>query len=549
MARRVIGIDLGAYSVKLVRLLSGKQAPRFEVINVAEEIISHDEDDERDLVERQKEAIAKFSQMGLLEAEIFAIGLDASASQMRTMQVPYLDNRKLEAVLPGLLDAEVPFDIDEMVFSWHRVEDQVAALPAGEKPAFANIRVAFGKKQAIASTLQMLQSFSVNPRIMHLSSAVPFELVRELSGDAFFKTAEKEPAPLSAVIDFGHRATNLCIFDEKGLKLTRSFLRGGKKLTEEIAKALEISFKDAEKLKHEKIHLSRRHDEETERIINKLALSHHQELLNEIMRTFISLKTNGVGEIKSVLFIGGACHVDGFSDFFAKTFNDQGISILGLEGLVPLRVQSPAVVLAFALSLSCLQAHAKESRFNFRKDEFTWRGDLDFLRTNSTSIFLWGLVLVCLLTVMWYASSLVLDKESNHLEAELKTVCEGILGQKNVAPKKCLALMKEQITANVDVGIPDFAASDVFIKTAELVPNELKVTFSELDVSEKKVRLIAKTASFEDVDKLHANIKKIPCLVNVEKGKAQQLDGAVEFHLSSDIDCNAALTKHKESPR
>lgn len=544
MARRVIGLDLGAYSVKLVRLLCGKQTPKFEVINAVEEILSNEEGDERDLLEKQKEAIAKFYQMGLLETEAYAVGLESSEGQMRSLQVPFLDNRKLEAVLPGLLDAEVPFDLGDMIVSWHRLETG-PLLVGSEKPEFASIRVAFGKKAAIAKNLQMLQAFSVNPRLMHLSSAAPFELVRELSDAAFRPHGGQDVNAVHAIIDLGHRATNLCIFDHKELKYSRSFLRGGKRLSDDIAKALEIPFKEAERLKHEKVNLYRTIEGDDVPIVNKLAIAHHRELIDDILRTFIAAKTNGLGEVKSVAFIGGGALTNGILEFFFESFKDYGISIVGLEELVPEQVSSPSLVLPFAYALSCIQIHAKENRFNFRRDEFTWRGDLDFLRTKSTPLILWGLVLICSLTVMWSASSLVLEKESRHIESLLKTVCSEILGQKNVAPKKCLAQMKEQIASNISVGIPEFSASDVYVKAAEFLPKGLNITISELDVSEKKVRITAKTSTFEDVDKVFASLTKIPCFVNVEKGSAKQLDGSVEFHLSSDVDCDAARAKLK----
>ncbi|HXW60810.1 MAG TPA: pilus assembly protein PilM [Myxococcota bacterium] len=548
MSRRVIGLDLGAYSVKLVRLQCGKQTPKFEVLNVDEEILPNEEGDDRDLLDKQKEALAKLSKLGLLEAEAFAIGLPAPDGQMRSMQVPFLDNRKLEAVLPGILEAEMPFAVNEMIVSWYR-EPLPKNVAPEDKPEFANIKVAFGKKSAIAQTLQTLQSFAVNPRLMHLSSAVPFELVRELPyGSLFKEAAELDGNSAMAFVDFGHRATNLCIFDQDGLKYARSFLRGGKKLSEEISSALGVSFKEAERLKHEKVNLSLAHQEDEARVINQLAENHHRELCDDILRTFISLKTNGFHEVKSVVFIGGGALTSGIDEFFAPRLKEFAISLVGLEPLQAGGALTPKTALSFAYALSCIQIHAKEHRFNFRKDEFTWRGDLDFLRTKSTPLILWCLVLICSLTIMWSASSLVLGKESKHVESQLKAVCSEILGQKNVAPKKCLAQMKEQIASNVSVGIPEFTASDVYVKTAEYLPKDLNVTISEMDVSDKKLRIIGRTPSFEDVDKVFASLTKIPCFVNVEKGRAQQLDGAVEFHLSSEVDCDAGRLKNKAKP-
>lgn len=551
MARRVIGLDLGAYSVKLVRLETGKQTPKFEVQDVVEEILPNDEADDRDLLEKQKEAVLNLQRRGLLEAETFAIGLSALDGQMRTMRVPFLESRKIEAVLPGLLEAEVPYEIDAMTISWHRLEE-ARSESGGEKPDGATIRLAFGKKLAIARTLQMLQTLPVDPRQMHLSSVALYEIVRELGFGPFASLLSADQAEvnakthsLGAIVDFGHQATSICIFDAFGLKLSRSFLRAGKKLTEEIAKALEIPFSEAEKLKHEKLDLMGYSGDEQTKQINEIALNHYHELCDEITRTFIAMKTSGLGEVRSVALVGGGALARGLQAFFSEAVKGRGISIVSLSDVVPEKVSSPTMALSLAYALSCLQVHAKESRFNFRKDEFAWRGDLDFLRTKSTPLILWGLVLICSLTILWSASSLVLEKESAYLEHRLKAACSQILGQKNVASKKCLALMKEQISANVDLGVPDFTASDVYLKIAEFLPKDLNITVDELDVSEKKVRISASTASFEDVDKIAANLSKIPCFVSVEKGSAKQTGNLVKVTLSSDLDCHATSAQQK----
>ena len=77
MARRVIGLDFGAYSVKLVRLEASKQNYKFDVMDSVEEIlpISLQEEDESDVMGKQIQALKNFQSLGLLDAETFACGL------------------------------------------------------------------------------------------------------------------------------------------------------------------------------------------------------------------------------------------------------------------------------------------------------------------------------------------------------------------------------------------------------------------------------------------------------------------------------------------
>lgn len=543
MARRIIGLDLGAYSVKMLRLEAGKQFPRFEVIDAWEEILPVEEEDGPDLFERQLEALRRFVQSGLVEAESFAIGLPAADGQMRTMQVPFSDLRKIEAVLPGLMEADVPFDLSDMIISWHRQEFKTQAQ-SGEGTNGNFIRVAFGKKQSIGATLAMLTSVGIDPRQMHLASSAPYELIRELGYEPFaYEASLGEESPLlrhlGAIVDFGHRATNLCVFDHQGLQFSLSFLRGGKKLTEDIAKAFNISFAEAEALKHERLTLEGEPEDEQDRLLCAIGRAHYADIKEQIERIFVTSAASGQGAVNAVSFIGGAAKAPGLQSFYKKSLDSIGCRIVSLHSIIPSKVLMPSMGLALAYGLGALHIHAKDSRFNFRKDEFAWRGGLDFLRQNSVSLVLWGLAIVCSLALLWAANSMVLDKENKVLEEKLKVTCASILGQSNIPAQKCLAQMKEQINSRNELGIPEFTAADVYLKTAEALPSDVSIVISEMDILENKMRIVAESPSFADIDKVVASLGKVHCFKKVENARAQASGKGVRYNLSSDIDCSA----------
>ena len=516
MARRIVGLDLGAYSVKLLRLEVGKQHPRFEVLEAWEEVLPDEEPEGPDLLERQRLTLASLLQNNPLEAETYAIGLPAIDGNMLTMAVPFSETRKIEAVLPGLLEAEVPFDLAEMSISWHSIEKYKNNESEGSQ-----IRIAFGKKQSIAATLQMLHSVGVDPRLMLLSASAPYELVRDLGFEPFSYQASLEERDdnnesAGAIIDFGHRATNVCIFDCHGLKLSLSFLRGGKKLSEEIVKEFQISFKEAQALKHEKMNLEAPPQDEVERKLQAIGVRFFADLGEQLARIILTSGSSGHGAVKAVAFIGGGARTLGLDSLMTRVFSSTGSKIITLDAIIPNKIPMPSMAMAFAYALGCLHVHAKDSRFNFRKDEFAWRGELDFLRQNSVSLVLWGLVFICSLTILWASNSMVLNKENQVIETKLRSTCATILQQSNLPAKKCLAQMKEQISSRDELGIPDFTAADVYVKIAEGIPTDVNIVISEMEILEKKVRLVAESKNFADIDNVMASIKKIPCFVHVE---------------------------------
>ncbi len=389
MAKRIIGLDLGAYSVKLLRIETGKQSLKFEVINAREEVLSPEEEEGPGLIERQKVALSKLYNAGIMEAEAYASGIFAADGQIRTMEVPFVEARKIEAILPGLLESEVPFDVSDMIISWHRQEGTAPGEKNPEQPEVSRIRVGFGKKPSIAANIQLLQTLNIDPRQMHLSSVALFEIAREYGLGAFMPRHEADETSGDhsvAIIDFGHRTTNLCVFDKNGLVSIHSFYRGGRKLTEEIAKKLEISFSEAETLKHEKLNFNEGSRDETSQQVYEIARAHYFELSNQITRIFITNKSSGLSPVKAVAFAGGGSKTQGLEKLFQPL--DDGIEIIQMSSFFPDQVDPSSMSTSFAYALSLLHIQSKDSRFNFSKDEFVWRGEPDFLRTESVPLVL-----------------------------------------------------------------------------------------------------------------------------------------------------------------
>jgi Tfp pilus assembly PilM family ATPase len=549
MARRVIGLDLGAYSVKMVRLEIGMQEPKYDTLDAIEEVLVADpENPEAALEDLQKRALQNIIAAGSMEAEMYISGLSSHDGNMRKMSVPFDDSRKIGQVLPGLLESEVPFDLEEMVISWH--QSNVLAPTLKDEGSVSPISVAFGRKLAVSSLLQVLQPLNIDPRQLHLASAAPYELARELGLGRFLvapaadTTDPNAPKHLGAIIDIGHTSTNICLIDQHGLVVSKSILRGGKKLSEEIARELNLAFLSAQELKHSQVNFAEIPASPEGKKATDLAKAFFEKIFDEIMRLFITCKTDGYGVVSSVVLIGGSVRIPGFEAWVAGLKKVYPYSVTSLSAIGALSPIRPEMALAWAYALSCLHPHAKEGRFNFRKDEFAWRGGLDFVKAKSAPLILWGLTLACATILMWSASSLVLDKENKLMEDKLKKTCETILGSKSVPPKKCLALMKEQTQASL--GIPQYSAADFYVDLGTL-PTTLEVVVSEMDFSENRVRITGETPTFEKVDEIVASVGKINCVTKAEKqGRTTQLDkGGVKFQMSAEIECTKLATEAK----
>ena len=104
---RFVGIDLGAWSVKVAHIVplsssgfevvSFTEQPLGPAVNVVGEVIP--------LEERHEAALLALKEQGALVGDIFVTGLPGDMASVRTLAFPFSDPRKIAQVLPSELEA------------------------------------------------------------------------------------------------------------------------------------------------------------------------------------------------------------------------------------------------------------------------------------------------------------------------------------------------------------------------------------------------------------------------------------------------------------
>lgn len=188
MARKTIGLDIGNRYIKVVHLEGSEVLRTYEV-------------------PYSEEALAALSEEKLLEGDLLVTGLSGADAQVRSLDVPFSNAKKIQAVLGGLLDAQLPLEIDDLIVSWF--------LQTEKTDLQQKISAAFAKKSAIRGFLERLSAVQANPQIITLKAAALYELMkREL----------KEPTT-AMIVDIGEESTSWCLGNEKHLLLARSVLK------------------------------------------------------------------------------------------------------------------------------------------------------------------------------------------------------------------------------------------------------------------------------------------------------------------------------------
>ncbi|HIA00553.1 MAG TPA: hypothetical protein EYN66_01345, partial [Myxococcales bacterium] len=228
MAQTIIGLDIGAYSVKVATITASFRS--FAWTDYREIAIPHSERDQPERAAAQ--ALEELSGKLKAVSAVVVCGLPGYKVMSRFITLPFDDPKRIDSVLGFELEGQIPLSVEDMVYSY-----QVTGKDDdGQTQVFA----AAVQSDYMARYMNTLQEAGVDPRILTLDTTSYLNLYNHLISEGTV-----------AFLDIGHHSTNLCIVQDGRLRMARSIGRGGMAVTQELATKLSMSFEEAEQHKHE----------------------------------------------------------------------------------------------------------------------------------------------------------------------------------------------------------------------------------------------------------------------------------------------------------
>ena len=120
MAQQVIGLDIDQERVSGVVLEASARGVDWHVVKIFERDLPDAKDEEgnpRTLVQRQKPALMQSPKSQKRRTPRWS-PLFQHSKQVYNLAFPFNDQRKIAAVMPGMLETEIPFDVDDLAVSW-----------------------------------------------------------------------------------------------------------------------------------------------------------------------------------------------------------------------------------------------------------------------------------------------------------------------------------------------------------------------------------------------------------------------------------------------
>lgn len=340
-----MGLDVGSFSVKLLATQGGVGGARCWL---AESVLPKP-GNEPDRV-HSKEAVARaigdcMSQVGMSPRSFRGITMGISGSDVIIKQIsmPLLDDDEVGSALRFEARKHLPFDPQGMIIDY-----QVLGRYASTRKI--DVLLAAVSQDHVELDLAPLRLLGVDADIL---DAAPLALTNALAHSAH---AEHEPYLL---LDLGHAASHLTLYQRGEPYFTRRLDFGGQKLTLAIARELEIPPDEAEEWK-----LAAGSDEPgfqvdwSAREMSAILGSLQKDLVDELRRSFAFYRTVGNLPESFRLWISGGCaRIPGLAARLSEVLSIDVLVFNPLEFLpgVPKRggevVVAPQFAQAFGLSL------------------------------------------------------------------------------------------------------------------------------------------------------------------------------------------------------
>jgi general secretion pathway protein L len=524
MAHTICGIDLGAFSIKLVLLEVGfRQTHLRGLLETA--VPSGD----APLFERQADAIKEAFSKISAEATPY-LALPGDMLSMRLLELPFSDPRKVDQVVGYELEGQIVHPLDEVVFD-HTV------VKVGEHGS--TVLACAAKRDEIAQYLATLEAHGTEPRALYAAPVVYRSLSSATPGRALAAGDEAE-INCQVILDLGHMRTNLCIVRDGQAITARTIKRGGFHLTTAIAQGFDSKYERAEMAKRTDGRIAspeRPAKTPLEIKLDRVLRDAMVPLVREIRQTIASFRGTSKETIDAILITGGTGRLKGLPQFLEAELGVavRFLAVRSSAEMMPVAKvdddDSPVVEAdessSYALGTAIALAASRGGKeIDLRRGPFLYRASFSVLRQKALHLTVLVVGMLIAISLDVGAALTNLGSERKDLDQQLKTATQELLGQPNDDAKAVTLLVSKGFKEEL-APLPKATAFDLLDQISRKVPDDekIKLDIMELDIRPKKTFLKGTVDSAAAVDEIGAKLKEIECYEDVSKGAITEVSG------------------------
>lgn len=567
MASRILGVDLGAYSVKVVIANPGFRAAA--PADVIERLVPPG-DESHEL--RAARVLAQIVRENRLEGDTPYASVAGDQVFVHILEFPFKTLRRadLEKAVGAELEGVLPVDLEDMVYAFEplpadveagaelALEDPLASEAGDEDPTFVHTtphaQVVHGRVAAPAEGMRVLTCAMRRDRAASLlelheqHGAEPRALVA--SPGAYARVAERlvtagdvKGGPPLALIDIGHERTDVCVVKGGKPVFFRTIKRGGRHVTSTISRTWRLSWQEAENAKHTDGFVGSAAEppaSDAWQRVHDVVITELGPLARELRQTLSSCLAKTGAVVHQAVLVGGGARLRGLPAFLTEQLNVP-VMVLSPEDAVSIAGDAVARgcgadVAALAAGVA-LEGGTGRPAFDLRQGELSYKADLSFLRTKATQIAAAALVIVAFAAGAAYAELYKLRKSEQVLDQRLAIETTEVFGEP-VSASDTLDRTGGQTQA--ESPLPKMTAYDVLLAINEKIPARSEVTLdvTEVDIKPGKITFEGRAKESKEIDVIQENLEKIACFDQVKRGKQSAgPDDTQNFELTIDSSC------------
>jgi len=232
----LIGLDIGSSTVKAIELnLKGKDKG-FELkgLGIAslppEAIVQGAFLNSGEIVDTIREAVDS----GGFKTKDVAVAVSGHSVIVKKVSLPTMNRAELEDQIQWEAEQYIPFDVNEV-----HLDFQILETSEGEGQM--DVLLVAAKKDLVDDYFQVISEAGLNPTAIDVA-AFAVE-------NAYEHNYDEPDDEVVALVNIGAQVVNINVVERGVPAFTRDITTGGNQYTEEIQKALSVSFDEAERLK------------------------------------------------------------------------------------------------------------------------------------------------------------------------------------------------------------------------------------------------------------------------------------------------------------
>ena len=322
--KSMVGLDIGSSTVKAVEISTKGRGTDFELTHLGIAKLPHEAIVQGAFLNSSaiSDAIREAIENGKIKSKHVASAVCGHSVIVKKVSLPTMSRDELDEQIRWEAEQYIPFDVNEV-----NLDFQILDSDNGEGQM--DVLLVAAKKDLIDDYVQVITEAGLIPTTIDVA-AFAVE-------NAFEANYEAKPDEAVALVNIGAQVVNINVVLDGAPVFTRDITTAGNQYTEEIQKALTISFEEAERLKLG----GDRSDNDQEVIpeeVDQAMQSVTEMVIGEISRSldFFSA-TAADNRIERVLLSGGSSRVAGFESAFHER---TGLSVELLNPLAKMQSNS-----------------------------------------------------------------------------------------------------------------------------------------------------------------------------------------------------------------